>query len=143
MAGLKEVFEDLSDSLMTGVFSDFATSVVYVDASDEISGEYDPNTGERTAPVCAYLIKNAKIKEYSDKEKARNPNILESDSQCSFLVRDLDLVNVKAKTSGLIVDKNLAIYSIENKSSNGVVYKLRIRKQQEDGSGNKYGYLFY
>ena len=142
MAGLKDTFEALADSMYESVFTDFMSKCVFVDTSEALSQDYDVTAGSRNASNAGYFIKKARFVGYTDREKAKNPNITELDMKCSFRVSELSALGVDISVgSGLIVDDKTCTYSIENVQSNGITYKLRIRKLDGEDSGAAYSYL--
>ena len=138
MTGLKDTFIELADSMHESIFSDFMDKCLYIDTSGSVSATYNVNTGERTFVGDVYAIQNAKIFEYSEDERQKLMNINENDMKCNFRVKELSSVGIKIKAGGLIINRDLAVYSIENINTNGIMYKLRIRKQTDDGSATSY-----
>lgn len=142
MAGLKDTFEALADSMYESIFTDFMSKCVFVDTSAALDQDYDVTTGSRGTNNTGYLISKARFVGYTDKEKAKNPNITELDMKCSFRVSELSSLGVDISVgSGLIIDEKSCTYSIENVQSNGITYKLRIRKIDGEDSGSDYSYL--
>lgn len=142
MAGLKDTFQALADSMYDSIFTDFMSKCVFVDTSATLDQDYDVDSGSRVQNDTGYLISSARFVGYTDKEKAKNPNITELDMKCSFRVSELSALGVDISVgSGLIVDDKTCTYSIENVQSNGITYKLRIRKLDGEDSGAAYSYL--
>ena len=139
---LKDTFIDLAKNMYESVFVDFMSKCVFVDTSTTMESSYDVATGSRQTNNPGYLIKSARFSGYKDREKAKNPNITDLDVLCSFQVSELSLPGVDvAVGSGLIIDTKCCTYSIENVESNGIIYKLRIRKIDGEDSGSDYSYL--